>query len=71
MIRTKGYHSPVILVTEHVTVITKNSLTLFCKQPAHFEDFTAVIKSRLLYTELPSIDTLGYDLIGYVVDIEE
>ena len=71
MIRTKGCHSPVILITEHVAVITKDSITLFRQQPAYFEDFTAVIRSRLLYTELPGIDTLGYDLIGYVVSIEE
>ncbi len=52
MIWTKGYHSPVILITEHVAVITKDSIPLFRKQPANFEDFTAVIRSRLLYTEL-------------------
>lgn len=52
MIRTKGYHSPVILITEHVAVITKDSITLFSQQPAYFEDFTAVIRSRLLHTEL-------------------
>lgn len=71
MIRTKGYHSSVIFITEHVAVITKDSITLFGQQPANFEDFTAVISSRLLYTELTSIDTSGYDLIGYVVGIEE
>ena len=71
MIWTKGYHSPVILITEHVTVITKDSITLFGQQPANFEDFTAVIRSRLLYTELSSIGASGYDLIGYIVGIEE
>lgn len=71
MIRTKGYPSPIILITEHVTVITKDSITLFGQQPANFEDFTAVKRSRLLYAELTSIDTSGYDLIGYVVGIEE
>lgn len=71
MIRTKGHHSPVILITEHVAVITKNSLTLFSQQPAYFEDFTAVIRSRLLYTELARIGASGYDLIGYVVGVEE
>ena len=40
MIRTKGYHSPVILITEHVAVITKDSITLFCQYPAYFLDFT-------------------------------
>ena len=63
MIRTKGYHSPVILITEHVAVITKDSITLFGQQPANFEDFTAVIRPRLLYTELASIGASGYDLI--------
>lgn len=59
MIRTKGYHSLVILITEHVTVITKDSITLFGQQPANSEDFTAVIRSRLLYTELlPIFDAL-------------
>lgn len=71
MIRTKGYHSPVILITEHVAVVTKDSITLFSQQPADFEDFTAVIRSRMFYTELASIGTSGYDLIGYVVGIEE
>lgn len=71
MIRTKGCHSPVILITEHVAVITKDSITLFGQQPANFEDFTAVIRPRLLYTELASIGASGYDLIGYVVGIEE
>ena len=71
MIWTKGYHSPVILITEHVTVITKDSIPLFGQQPANFEDFTAVIRSRLLYTELSSIGASGYDLIGYIVGIEE
>ena len=67
MIRTKGYHSPVILITEHVAVIAKDSITLFCQLPAYFEDFTAGIRSRLFYTKLSGIDTLGYDLIGYIV----
>ena len=50
MIRTKGYHSTVIiLITEHVAVLTKDSITLFSQQPANFEDFTAVIRPRLLY----------------------
>ena len=49
MIRTEGYHSPVILITEHVAVLTKDSITLFSQQPAYFEDFTAVIRSRLFY----------------------
>ncbi len=40
MIRTEGYHSPVILITEHVAVITKDSITLFCQYPAYFLDFT-------------------------------
>ena len=41
MIRTKGYHSTVIiLITEHVAVLTKDSITLFSQQPANFEDFT-------------------------------
>lgn len=71
MIRTKCYHSPVILITEHVAMVTKDSITLFGQQPANFEDFAAVIRSRLLYTEFASIDTLGYDLIGYIVGIEE
>ena len=71
MIRTKGYHSSVIFITEHVAVITKDSIPLFSQQPANFEDFTAVKRSRLLYAELTSIDTSGYDLIGYVVGIEE
>ena len=71
MIWTKGYYSPVILITEHVTVITKDSITLFGQQPAYFEDFTAVIRSRLLYTELARIGASGYDLIGYVVGVEE
>ena len=72
MIRTKGYHSTVIiLITEHVAVLTKDSITLFSQQPANFEDFTAVIRSRLLYTELSSIGASGYDLIGYIVGIEE
>ena len=61
MIRTKGHHSPVILITEHVAVITKYSITLFSQLPAYFEDFTAVIRSRLLYTELAGIGTSGYD----------
>ena len=61
MIRTKGHHSPVILITEHVAEITKNSITLFFQLPAYFEDFTAVIRSRLLYTELAGIGTSGYD----------
>ena len=52
-------------------MIKKDSITLFGQQPANFKDFTAVIRSRLLYTKLPSINTLGYDLIGYVVGIEE
>ena len=46
MIRTKGYHGPVILIAEHVTVITKDSITLLSQQPANFEDFTTVIRSR-------------------------
>ena len=71
MIRTKGHHSPVILITEHVAVITKDSIPLFSQQPANFEDFTAVIRSRLLYTELARIGASGYDLIGYVVGVEE
>ena len=71
MIRTKGYHGPVILITEYVAVITEDSITLFVQQPANFEDFTAVIRPRLLYTELASIGASGYDLIGYVVGIEE
>lgn len=71
MIRTKGYHSPIILITEHVAVITKDSITLFGQQPAYFEDFTTVIRSRLLYTELARIGASGYDLIGYVVGVEE
>lgn len=71
MIRTKGYHSPVILITERVAMVTKDSITLFGQRPANFEDFTAIIRSRLLYTKLPSIGASGYDLIGYVVDIEE
>ena len=71
MIRTKGHHSPVILITEHVAVITKNSITLFFQLPAYFEDFTTVIRSRLLYTEFASIGVSGYDLIGYAVGIEE
>ena len=71
MIWTKGYHSPVILITEHVAVITKDSITLFGQHPAHFEDFTAVIRSRLLYTEFASIGASGYDLIGYVIGIEK
>lgn len=71
MIRTKCYHSPVILIAEHVAVITKDSIALFSQQPANFEDFTAVIRSRLLYTELARIGASGYDLIGYVVGIEE
>lgn len=58
MIRTKGYHSLVILITEHVAVITKDSIALFSQQPANFEEFTAIIRSRLLYTELSSIDPL-------------
>lgn len=70
MIRTKGYHSPIISITECAAVVTKDSITLFSQQPANFEDFTAVIRSRLLYTRLPGIDALGYDLIGYVVGIE-
>ena len=48
MIWTKGCHSPVILITEHVAVSTKDSIPLFCKQSAYFEDFTTVIRSRLL-----------------------
>ena len=28
MIRTKGYHSPIILIPEHVAVVTKDSITL-------------------------------------------
>lgn len=71
MIWTKGYHSPVILITEHVAVITKYSITLFSQLPAYFEDFTAVIRSRLLYTELANIGTSDYDLIGYIVGIKE
>ena len=71
MIRTKGYHSPVILITERVAVVTMDSITLFGQQPANFEDFTAIIRSRLLYTEFAGIGTSGYDLIGYVVGIEE
>ena len=71
MIWTKSYHTPVILITEHVAVITKDSITLFGQQPANFEDFTAVIRSRLFYTELASIGASGYDLIRYVVGIEE
>ncbi len=59
MIRTEGYHSPVILITEHVAVITKDSITLFGQQPANFEDFTAIIKSRLLYAKLSSIGTVN------------
>ena len=55
MIRTKGYHSTVIFITEHVAVITKDSITLFGQQPAYFEDFTAVIGSRPFYTELINI----------------
>ena len=55
MIRTKCYHSPIILITKHVTVITKDSITLSGQQPANFEDFTAIIRSRLLYTELANI----------------
>ena len=62
MIRTKDFHSPIILITGRVAVVTKDSITLFGQQPANFEDFTAIIRSRLLYTKLPSIDTLGYDL---------
>ena len=64
MIWTKGYHSPIISITEHVAVITKDSITLFGQQPANFEDFTAIIRSGLLYTELTSIVASGYDLIG-------
>ena len=71
MIRTKGYHSSVIFITEHVAVITKDSIPLFSQQPANFEDFTAVIRSRLLYTELARIGASGYDLIGYIVGVEE
>ena len=71
MIRTKGYHSPIILIAEHVAVVTKDSITLFCQLPAYFEDFTAVIRSKLLYTKLARICASGYDLIRYVVDIEE
>ena len=71
MIRTKRYHSPLIFIPEHVAVVTKDSITLFSQQPANFEDFTTVIRSRLLYTELASIGASGYDLIGYVVGIEE
>ena len=67
MIRTKGHHSPVILITEHVAVITKNSITLFFQLPAYFEDFTAVIRSRLLYTELAGIGTSGYGLDSYLL----
>lgn len=52
-------------------MVAKDSITLFSQQPANFEDFTAVIRSRLLYTEFTGIDTSGYDLIGYVVNIEE
>ena len=70
MIRTKGHHSPVILITEHVAVVTKDSITLFSQQSANFEDFTAIIRSRLLYTELARIGASGYDLIRYVVGIE-
>ncbi len=44
---------------------------MFCQQSAHFEDFTAVIRSGLLHTELTSIDTSGYDLIGYIVGIKK
>ena len=36
MIRTKGYHSPVLLITEHVAVITKDSITLFYQLPVFF-----------------------------------
>lgn len=71
MIWTKGCHSPVILITEHVAVSTKDSIPLFCKQSAYFEDFTTVIRSRLLYIELANIDASGYDLIRYVVGIEK
>ena len=59
MIRTKGYHSPIILIPEHVAVVTKDSITLFGQQPANFEDFTAIIKSRLLYAKLSSIGTVN------------
>ena len=52
-------------------MITKDSITLFGQHPANFEDFAAVIRSRLLYTELARIGAFGYDLIGYVVGIEE
>ena len=55
MIWTKSYHSPVILISEHVAMVTKDSITLFGQQPANFEDFTAVIRSRLLYMELTNI----------------
>ena len=61
MIWTKGYHSSVLLIPEHVAVVTKDSITLFSQQPANFEDFTTVIRSRLLYTELARIGTSGYD----------
>lgn len=71
MIRTKGYHRPIIFITEPVAVITKDSIALFSQQPANFEDFIAVIRSRLLYTEFARIDASGYDLIGDVVGIEE
>lgn len=71
MIRTKGYHSSVIFITEHVAVITKDSITLFYQLPAYFKDFTAVIRSRLLYTEFSNIGASGYDLIGYILGIEE
>ena len=48
----------------HIALITKDSIILFGQQPAWFKNFIATISSRLLYTELPSIGTSGYDLIG-------
>ena len=51
-------------------MITKDSITLFDQQPANLEDFTVIIRSRLLYTELARIGASGYDLIRHVVDIE-
>ncbi len=52
-------------------MITKDSITLFGQHPANFEDFAAIIRSRLLYTELARIGASGYDLIGYIVGVEE
>lgn len=52
-------------------MVAKDSITLFSQQSANFEDFTAVIRSRLLYTEFASIGASGYDLIGYMVGIKE